>query len=204
MHGPFSPTQQAFPHAAGARTRSRPCAAVRPNRDSPLAGCRRTRRGRGGRAASGQRTPLLWMGDGRLSTQRPCRTRAGREWHRFDGRKLLHPRACAGDGHEFAPGRDGAGGPQMNQGLVRFLHPALDATEADHDRFTDQVTAAIPADGSGSVQQPDLAWPPRHVRQRVQRQTSVEDVRLVLGGVRQRCWRRPAQPTPKSSEPFSA
>ena len=36
---------------------------------------------------------------------------------------------------------------QINQGLVRFLHPSQAAGEADHDRFTGQVTAAILADG---------------------------------------------------------
>lgn len=37
--------------------------------------------------------------------------------------------------------------PVINQGLVRFLDPAPGATEADHDRRTDEVTAAINATG---------------------------------------------------------
>jgi hypothetical protein len=37
--------------------------------------------------------------------------------------------------------------PQINQGLVRFLDPAPGATEADHDRRTDRVIAAIKATG---------------------------------------------------------
>jgi glutamate/tyrosine decarboxylase-like PLP-dependent enzyme len=37
--------------------------------------------------------------------------------------------------------------PGLNQGLVRFLSPATGAGEADHDRRTDQVIAAINAGG---------------------------------------------------------
>lgn len=37
--------------------------------------------------------------------------------------------------------------PQINQGLVRFLDPRAGATDADHDRRTDAVTAAINATG---------------------------------------------------------
>ena len=33
--------------------------------------------------------------------------------------------------------------PTVNQGLVRFLDPKLDASESDHDRRTDEVIAAI-------------------------------------------------------------
>ena len=35
----------------------------------------------------------------------------------------------------------------INQGLVRFVDPAPDATEQDHDRWTDQVIAAIAESG---------------------------------------------------------
>jgi glutamate/tyrosine decarboxylase-like PLP-dependent enzyme len=35
----------------------------------------------------------------------------------------------------------------INQSLVRFLDPAPDATEPDHDRWTDQVIAAIAESG---------------------------------------------------------
>ena len=45
------------------------------------------------------------------------------------------------------PGAEMLAEPQINQGLVRFLHPSPEATEADHDRFTDQVTANILASG---------------------------------------------------------
>ncbi|MDQ2989223.1 MAG: aspartate aminotransferase family protein, partial [Pseudomonadota bacterium] len=37
--------------------------------------------------------------------------------------------------------------PRINQGLVRFLDPAPGAGEADHDRRTDAVTAAVVAGG---------------------------------------------------------
>ncbi len=37
--------------------------------------------------------------------------------------------------------------PVINQGLVRFLDPRVDATEQDHDRRTDQVIAGIVATG---------------------------------------------------------
>ncbi|GAB6847061.1 pyridoxal phosphate-dependent decarboxylase family protein [Paraburkholderia kururiensis] len=37
--------------------------------------------------------------------------------------------------------------PQINQGLVRFLHPKPNATESDHDQWTDAVTAAVLASG---------------------------------------------------------
>jgi glutamate/tyrosine decarboxylase-like PLP-dependent enzyme len=37
--------------------------------------------------------------------------------------------------------------PIINQGLVRFLDPVPSATAADHDRWTDDVTAAVTASG---------------------------------------------------------
>lgn len=37
--------------------------------------------------------------------------------------------------------------PQINQGLLRFIDPKPAATEADHDLFTDAVTAAVLASG---------------------------------------------------------
>jgi glutamate/tyrosine decarboxylase-like PLP-dependent enzyme len=37
--------------------------------------------------------------------------------------------------------------PRINQGLLRFLDPRPDATERDHDRRTDEVTARIVASG---------------------------------------------------------
>ncbi|PRC90802.1 Pyridoxal-dependent decarboxylase conserved domain [Solimicrobium silvestre] len=37
--------------------------------------------------------------------------------------------------------------PQINQGLVRFLDLSPEATESDHDRWTDAVTSAVVASG---------------------------------------------------------
>lgn len=37
--------------------------------------------------------------------------------------------------------------PQINQGLVRFLDPSPNATESEHDRFTDEVIAEILKNG---------------------------------------------------------
>ena len=45
------------------------------------------------------------------------------------------------------PGAELLSEPQINQGLVRFLSPIANATEADHDAFTDRVTATVLADG---------------------------------------------------------
>jgi glutamate/tyrosine decarboxylase-like PLP-dependent enzyme len=47
------------------------------------------------------------------------------------------------------PGARAVRVPQINQGLVRFLDRRTGATEADHDRRTDQVMAAINATGEG-------------------------------------------------------
>jgi glutamate/tyrosine decarboxylase-like PLP-dependent enzyme len=38
--------------------------------------------------------------------------------------------------------------PIINQGLVHFLNPSPTATAADHDLFTDQIIAAICAEGT--------------------------------------------------------
>ena len=45
------------------------------------------------------------------------------------------------------PGAEQVASSGLNQGLVRFLAPAAAATEADHDRRTDQVIAAVNASG---------------------------------------------------------
>jgi len=60
---------------------------------------------------------------------------------------------CCSRAHALAtgigalPGAELVWEPQLNQGLVRFLHPAASATETDHNAFTDRVTAAILASG---------------------------------------------------------
>lgn len=45
------------------------------------------------------------------------------------------------------PGAEMAWEPVINQGLVRFLSPQPGATDADHDRFTDEVIARINESG---------------------------------------------------------
>ncbi|HWG38423.1 MAG TPA: pyridoxal-dependent decarboxylase [Terriglobales bacterium] len=58
----------------------------------------------------------------------------------------LHAQALVRDLGRL-PGAELLWAPTLNQGLVRFLHPRLGATEADHDRRTDQVIGAIAAEG---------------------------------------------------------
>jgi glutamate/tyrosine decarboxylase-like PLP-dependent enzyme len=45
------------------------------------------------------------------------------------------------------PGAELVVAPDLNQGLVRFLSPKAGAGDADHDRRTDEVIAAINATG---------------------------------------------------------
>ncbi len=51
------------------------------------------------------------------------------------------------DGAGALPGVKVLCRPRINQGLLRFLDPRPGATEADHDRCTDEVTARIVASG---------------------------------------------------------
>jgi glutamate/tyrosine decarboxylase-like PLP-dependent enzyme len=51
------------------------------------------------------------------------------------------------DGIGSLPGAAALCEPLINQGMVRFFDPAPSATEADHDRFTDQVMAGVRATG---------------------------------------------------------
>ncbi len=57
-----------------------------------------------------------------------------------------HARAIV-DGAAALPGVRVVVRPRINQGLLRFLDPRPGATEADHDRHTDEVTARIVASG---------------------------------------------------------
>ncbi|MFL5297757.1 MAG: pyridoxal phosphate-dependent decarboxylase family protein [Phenylobacterium sp.] len=61
-------------------------------------------------------------------------------------RTCRHARAIA-EGIGALPGAELVAASNLNQGLVRFLSPKLDAAEADHDRRTDDVIAAINATG---------------------------------------------------------
>jgi glutamate/tyrosine decarboxylase-like PLP-dependent enzyme len=45
------------------------------------------------------------------------------------------------------PGAELVWEPQINQGLVRFIDRRAGAGEADHDKYTDAVAAAVLADG---------------------------------------------------------
>ncbi len=51
------------------------------------------------------------------------------------------------EGIAALPGAEMVWAPTVNQALVRFLDPRTDATEADHDRRTDAVVAAVVAGG---------------------------------------------------------
>jgi glutamate/tyrosine decarboxylase-like PLP-dependent enzyme len=51
------------------------------------------------------------------------------------------------DGAAALPGVQVLCRPRINQGLLRFLDPRPAATEADHDRRTEEVTARIVASG---------------------------------------------------------
>jgi glutamate/tyrosine decarboxylase-like PLP-dependent enzyme len=78
------------------------------------------------------------------------------------------------------PGAEVLAEPQINQGLVRFLHPAADATGADHDRFTDLITRKILTTGEALFS--NTTWRgKRAMRVSVCNwQTSAEDVRRVV------------------------
>jgi glutamate/tyrosine decarboxylase-like PLP-dependent enzyme len=82
------------------------------------------------------------------------------------------------------PGAEVVAEPIINQGLVRFLDPKAGASDADHDRRTDQVIAEIVAGGEA------LFGGTTSRGRRVMRvsvcnwQTSEEDVRRVVSAVR--------------------
>lgn len=69
-----------------------------------------------------------------------------------DGISALIERCC-GHSHTLVmkigalPGAEAIWEPIINQGLLRFLDPSPGATEADHDRRTEEVIAAIVATG---------------------------------------------------------
>jgi glutamate/tyrosine decarboxylase-like PLP-dependent enzyme len=78
------------------------------------------------------------------------------------------------------PGAQVVWEPRINQGLVRFLSPAPNATEEDHDAQTNTITDAIAASGEA------LFTPTTWRGRRAMRvsvcnwQTSSEDVRIVV------------------------
>jgi len=73
--------------------------------------------------------------------------------------------------------------PEINQGLVRFIDPGEDASEADSDAFTDRMMAEILASGEAFFT--GTTWHGRRaMRVSVCNwQTSAEDVDRVVGGV---------------------
>ncbi|HEY4010689.1 MAG TPA: aminotransferase class V-fold PLP-dependent enzyme [Acidobacteriaceae bacterium] len=73
--------------------------------------------------------------------------------------------------------------PQINQGMVRFFDPRADATEADHDRMTDAVIAAVRATGEAFFT-PTTWHGQRAMRVSVSNwQTSISDVEPVVACV---------------------
>jgi len=75
--------------------------------------------------------------------------------------------------------------PTINQGLVRFHDPRPSATDADHDRHTDAVIAAILKTGEAFFG--GTTWRGRRAMRvsLVNWQTSAEDVDRVVAAVRQ-------------------
>ena len=66
------------------------------------------------------------------------------------------------------PGAEIVAEPIINQGLVRFLDPKAGASDADHDRRTDQVIAEIVAERRGLFRRNHLSRPAGDARQRLQ------------------------------------
>ncbi|RSZ56407.1 aspartate aminotransferase family protein [Massilia atriviolacea] len=69
-----------------------------------------------------------------------------------DGVDAMIERCCAAahalvSGIAALPGVELVWAPTLNQGLLRFPDPRPGATEADHDRWTDQVSGAVLAGG---------------------------------------------------------
>ncbi len=81
------------------------------------------------------------------------------------------------------PGAEVLWEPQINQGLVRFLSPAPNATEQDHDAQTDKIIAAINASGEAFFT--PTTWRGRRaMRVSVCNwQTSADDVQNVVEAV---------------------
>jgi glutamate/tyrosine decarboxylase-like PLP-dependent enzyme len=105
-----------------------------------------------------------------------------------DGVEALVDRCCAhalalAEGIGALEGAELVARPSLNQGLVRFLDPRPDATPADHDRFTDRMTAAINAEGTAFFS--GGAWRGRRTLRIsvVNARTTEADVRLTLAAV---------------------
>jgi glutamate/tyrosine decarboxylase-like PLP-dependent enzyme len=81
------------------------------------------------------------------------------------------------------PGAEVVSEPIINQGLVRFLDPKPSATDADHDRRTEEVLAGILANGEAFFG--GTTWRgQRAMRVSVSNWlTSEKDVQRVVGAV---------------------
>jgi glutamate/tyrosine decarboxylase-like PLP-dependent enzyme len=106
-----------------------------------------------------------------------------------DGLEALIDRTCAHchalvTGMGEVPGAEVVWTPQLNQGLVRFLDPHPGAGEAEHDRQTDAVIAAVNATGEAFFS--GTTWRGRRAMRVsvVNWRTSDEDVRRTLAAVR--------------------
>ncbi len=105
-----------------------------------------------------------------------------------DGVEALIDRCCAhalalAEGIGALDGAELIARPTLNQGLVSFRDPRLDATPADHDRFTDRMVAAINAEGTAFFS--GGAWRGRRTMRIsvVNARTTDEDVRLTVAAV---------------------
>lgn len=97
-------------------------------------------------------------------------------------RCCVHAAAIA-DGIGALDGATLVARPTLNQGLIRFLDPAPDAGETDHDRYTEEMVAAINEDGTAFF---SLGiWRGRRVMRIsvVNWRTSDEDVRRTVEAV---------------------
>jgi glutamate/tyrosine decarboxylase-like PLP-dependent enzyme len=107
----------------------------------------------------------------------------------LDGLEALIDRTCA-HCHALVAGMGEIRGvevvwaPRLNQGLVRFLDPRPGAGDADHDRHTDAVVAAVNATGEAFFS--GTTWRGRRAMRVsvVNWRTRDEDVRRTLAAVR--------------------
>ncbi|HXL70175.1 MAG TPA: pyridoxal-dependent decarboxylase, partial [Rhizomicrobium sp.] len=105
-----------------------------------------------------------------------------------DGVAAMIDRCCAhaaaiADGIGTLPGAVLVARPTLNQGLIRFLDPGPAANEADHDRYTEEMVAAINEDGTAFFSMG--AWQGRRLMRIsvVNWRTSDDDVRRTVEAV---------------------
>jgi aromatic-L-amino-acid decarboxylase len=105
-----------------------------------------------------------------------------------DGMAAMIDRCCAhattiADGIGALPGAELVARPTLNQGLIRFRDPRLDASEADHDRYTEETITAINTEGTAFFS--PGTWQGRRVMRIsvVNWRTSDDDVRRTVEAV---------------------